>query len=101
MWQDELRIFLSAVTSEFGRARDAVAAHLRSLEVLLRAQSYLRQEAGSDTTPQKLKDYIRDYIRDCSAVICGKSSWASPRAKAAKLFVQMLPTGIAKASFPP
>ena len=50
MPQDEFRIFLSAVTSEFGRARDAVAADLRSREALLRVQSDFRQEAGSDTT---------------------------------------------------
>ena len=45
------RIFLSAVTSEFGRARDAVAADLRSRETLLRAQSDFRQEAGMVTRP--------------------------------------------------
>jgi hypothetical protein len=30
MSQDEFRIFLSAVSSEFGKARDAVAADLRA-----------------------------------------------------------------------
>ena len=40
MLEGEFRIFLSAVTSEFGKARDAVAADLRSREVaLLRVQS--------------------------------------------------------------
>jgi len=97
MWQDELRIFLSAITSKFGRAGDAVAAHLRSLESLLRAQMDFPQEAGSDFTLQKLQDYIRD----CSAVICSKRGCASPRAEAAEPFVQMLPTGIAKASYRP
>src|SRR6266481_5512666 len=72
MPQDEFRIFLSAVSSEFGKARDAVAADLRSRETLLRVQSDFRQEAGSDTTLKKL----HDYIRDCSAVVCviGKRS---------------------------
>jgi hypothetical protein len=94
MPQDEFRIFLSAVTSEFGRARDAVAADLRSREALLRVQSDFRQEAGSDTTLKKL----HDYIRDCSAVACviGKRSSALPPPKAAEPFAHMLPSGIAK-----
>jgi hypothetical protein len=54
MSQDEFRIFLSAVSSEFGRARDAVAADLRSREALLRVQSDFRQEAGSG-----LSNYVR------------------------------------------
>ena len=41
----EFRIFLSAVTSEFGRARDALAADLRSRGLLVRVQSDFRQEA--------------------------------------------------------
>ena len=84
MSQDQFRIFLSAVTSEFGRARDAVAADLRSREALLRVQSDFRQEARSDTTLQKL----HDYIRDCSAVVCiiGKRSGALPPPKAAEPF---------------
>src|SRR5215470_12408094 len=97
MSQDEFRIFLSAVTSEFGKARDAVAADLRSREALLRVQSDFRQEAGADTTLRKL----HNYIRDCSAVVCiiGKRSGALPPAKATEPFVHMLPGGIAKASY--
>jgi hypothetical protein len=63
----DFRIFLSAVTSEFGTARDALAADLRSRDTLVRVQSDFRQEADSDTTLKKL----HDYIRDCSAVDCG------------------------------
>jgi hypothetical protein len=97
MPQDEFRIFLSAVSSEFGKARDAVAADLRSREALLRVQSDFRQEAGSDTTLKKL----HDYIRDCSAVVCviGKRSGALPPPTAAEPFAHMLPGGIAKASY--
>src|SRR5215217_68753 len=62
----EFRIFLSAVTSEFGKARDALAADLRSRGLLVKVQSDFRQEADSDTTLRKL----HDYIQDCSAVIC-------------------------------
>jgi hypothetical protein len=51
----EFRIFLSAVTSEFGRARDALAADLRgSRGLLVRVQSDFRQEAAADTTLRKL-----------------------------------------------
>jgi tetratricopeptide (TPR) repeat protein len=94
---DEFRIFLSAVTSEFGKARDAVAADLRSREALLRVQSDFRQEPGSDTTLKKL----HDYIRDCSAVVCviGKRSGAFPTPEEAKPFAHMLPNGITRASY--
>jgi tetratricopeptide (TPR) repeat protein len=97
MPQDEFRIFLSAVTSEFGQARAAVAADLRSRETLLRVQSDFRQEAGSDTTLKKL----HDYICGCSAVVCviGKRSGALPPPKAAEPFAHMLPSGITKASY--
>lgn len=97
MSQDEFRIFLSAVTNEFGTARDAVAADLRSREALLRVQSDFRQESGNDTTLRKL----HDYIRDCGAVVCvvGKRSGALPTPKEAEPFAHMLPSGIAKASY--
>jgi hypothetical protein len=97
MSQPEFRIFLSAVTSEFGTARDGLAADLRSRETLLRVQSDFRQEPGSDTTLKKL----HDYIQDCSAVVCiiGRRSGAFPTAAEAQPFVQMLPPGIAKASY--
>jgi Domain of unknown function (DUF4062) len=97
MPQDQFRVFLSAVTSEFGNAREALAADLRSRELLLRVQSDFRQEAGSDTTLQKL----HDYIRDCSAAVCviGKRSGALPPPAAAKPFNHLLPPGIASASY--
>jgi hypothetical protein len=97
MPQDEFRIFLSAVSSEFGKARDAVAADLRAREAVLRVQSDFRQEAGSDTTLKKL----HDYICDCSAVVCiiGKRSGALPPPKAVEPFAHMLPNGITKASY--
>ena len=97
MSQGKFRIFLSAVTSEFGKARDALAADLRSREALLRVQSDFRQEPGSDTTLKKL----HDYIRDCSAVVCvmGRRSGALPAPAAAEFFADMLPKGMAKASY--
>jgi tetratricopeptide (TPR) repeat protein len=91
------RVFLSAVTSEFGSARDALAADLRSRDMLVRVQSDFRQEADSDTTLRKL----HDYIRDCSAVVCviGTRSGASPPPAAAAHFLDMLPAGISEASY--
>jgi hypothetical protein len=86
MPQDEFRIFLAAVSSEFGKARDAVAADLRSREALL-----------SDITLKRL----HDYIRDCSAVVCvvGKRSGSLPKPKEADPFAHMRRSGITKASY--
>jgi hypothetical protein len=94
---DEFRIFLSAVTSEFGKARDELAADLGSREALLKVQRDFRQEAESDTTLRKL----HNYIHDCSAVVCviGRRSGAVPPPAAASRFAHMLPPGIATASY--
>src|SRR4051794_21202074 len=91
------RIFLSAVTSEFGQARDGIAADLRSRGLLVKVQSDFRQEADSDTTLRKL----HDYIRACSVVICiiGTRSGACPPPAAAEPFAHMLPKGITEASY--
>ncbi|TDH59795.1 tetratricopeptide repeat protein [Dankookia rubra] len=93
----EFRVFLSAVTSEFGHTRSALAADLRSRSLLVRVQDDFRQEAAADTTLRKL----HDYIRDCAAVVCiiGSRSGACPPANAAVSFIHMLPSGIAKASY--
>src|SRR6516165_1407347 len=93
----EFRIFLSAVSSEFGAARDGLAADLRSRDTLVRVQSDFRQEAGSDTTLKKL----HDYICDCSAVVCviGTRSGACPPPGEAAPFLEMLPPGISEASY--
>jgi hypothetical protein len=93
----EFRVFLSAVSSELGSARDALAASLRSRDLLLRVQSDFRQQAMADTTLRKL----HDYIRDCSAVVCaiGQLSGAMPPAASAAPFAHMLPPGITEASY--
>jgi hypothetical protein len=93
----DFRVFLSAVSSEFGVARDTLAANLRSRDLLLRVQSDFHQEAAADTTLRKL----HDYIRDCSAVVCiiGQRSGAMPPAASAAPFAHMLPPGVAEASY--
>ena len=93
----EFRIFLSAVTSEFGRARDALAADLRSRDTLVKVQSDFRQQARSETTLEKL----HNYIRDCSAIVCiiGRRSGGCPPPAAAAPFLHMLPRGMTTASY--
>src|SRR3989442_231678 len=97
MPQKQFRVFLSAATGEFGKARDALAADLRAGEMLVRVQSDFRQEADADTTLKKL----HNYIRDCNAVVCitGKRSGALPPPAAAQPFAGMLPPRIARASY--
>ena len=97
MANGEFRIFISAVTSEFGAARDDIAADLGAREILVRVQRSFRQEADAHTTLCK----IHNYIRDCSAVICliGKRSGASPPQDAEVEFKGMLPPGFQRASY--
>jgi hypothetical protein len=91
------RVFLSAVTSEFGTARDAVANDLQSRDLQLRVQRSFRQEPGADT----LLRLLHDYIRECSAVVCviGTRNGACPSLAEAAEFAHLLPSGITDASY--
>src|SRR5271166_4290232 len=91
------RVFLSAVTSEFGTARGEVANDLQARDLQLRVQRSFRQEPGADT----LLRLLHDYIRDCSAVVCviGRRSGACPSPAAAADFAHLLPSGITAASY--
>ncbi len=93
----EFRVFLSAVTSEFGAVRDALANDLQARDLQLRVQRSFRQEAESDT----LLQLLHDYIRGCNAVVCviGSRSGACPPPAAAAAFAHMLPLGISEASY--
>ena len=93
----EFRVFLSAVTSESGLARDALANDLQARDVQVRVQRSFCQEPGADT----LLQLLHDYIRGCDAVVCviGKRSGACPPPDAAARFAHLLPPSITEASY--
>ncbi|HEY1934381.1 MAG TPA: DUF4062 domain-containing protein, partial [Acetobacteraceae bacterium] len=94
---DEFRVFLSAVTSEFGQARNALAKDLAARDTKVRVQDSFRAEAAADT----LLRLLHDYVRDCAAVVCvlGTRSGACPPPAAAAEFAGMRPRGITEASY--
>jgi len=91
------RVFLSAVTSEFGPARSALASDLRARGLEVKEQKDFRQEQDADTTLRLLEQYIRG----CDAVVAimGRSSGSLPPLAAAEPFRRMLPPGIEEASY--
>ena len=97
MVDGEFHVFISAVTSEFGKARDALAADLRARGLTVKIQSDFRKEADADTTLR----HLHDYIRKCSAVICliGRRSGDRPSAAAALPFADMRPDQFAQATY--
>jgi hypothetical protein len=74
MAQERLRIFISAVTSEFGKARDALAADLRARGHKVTVQSDFQQSPDSET----LLGALADYIRDCHLWCASSASTAEP-----------------------
>jgi len=93
----QFRVFLSAVTSEFGKARDALSADLRARGVSVSVQSDFRQEANADTLLAKL----HDYIWGCDAIVClvGRRPGEVPPDGASAPFAEMLPSGFDRASY--
>ncbi len=89
--------FVSAVTSECGKARDIVAAELRKLGFQVAVQSDFEQRPASITLLQKLYEYISG----CREVHCiiGARSGAFPSAEEAAPFSNLLPSGITEASY--
>ena len=92
-----LRIFISVVTSEFGKARDALASDLRARGHEVTVQSDFKQSPDSET----LLGSLTEYIRDCHAVVCivGKRCGACPPARAAERLKGVLPNDIKEASY--
>ena len=91
------RVFSSAVTSEFGRARDALANDLQSHDVIVRVQRSFRYDGEAETLLHKL----RNYIERCDVVPCliGARSGAFPTVAEAAPFRDDLPDGITEASY--
>lgn len=91
------RIFIFAVTSEFGKARDEIANDLSARGLLVKVQRQFRQEADTETTLAKLNKYISD----CFAVvhIAGARSGGFPGEDEAKPFRDVLPSEVARASY--
>jgi hypothetical protein len=97
MPEDRLKIFISAVTSEFVEARDAIASDLRARGHVVHVQSDFKQSPDSE----KLLGALAEYIRDCHAVICviGKRSGALPPRRAAERYADALPQEVKEASY--
>jgi tetratricopeptide (TPR) repeat protein len=91
------RVFLSAVTSEFGAARNEIASDLAARGLTVKVQRDFRQEATTETTLEKLDHYIRQ----CDALVhvAGKRSGAFPGEDEAKPFLHVLPAGVPRASY--
>ena len=94
------RVFLSAVSSEFGAARDALADALQALDMSVRVQrSFLY-----DPTAGTLLHQLANYIETCEAVVCligTRSGGGFPEREEAAPFLDrgILPPGIAEASY--
>lgn len=98
MGQPEVfRVFISAVSSEFGEARSLVTSDLRARGIEVKVQEDFRQEADSDTTLAKL----HELIKDCYAVVCvvGRRSGSVPPPAAAQPYADILPDGLEQASY--
>jgi len=91
---DQQRIFLSAVSSEFRKARAGLAKTLRGRPLVVREQDSFINEPGSATLLAKL----HDYIKACDKVVAfiGTRSGSSPPAAAAAEFRHLLPEDLAQ-----
>jgi hypothetical protein len=92
----EFRVFLSAVTSEFGAARDAVANDLRRAACSCECNAAFAGSRHPAAAIARLHPRLQR-----SAVVCviGNRSGACPSPAAAAEFAHLLPPGITKASY--
>ncbi len=94
----EFPVFLSAVSNEFGSARDWLASDLQSHDVPHRIQRSFRHDGQADTLLHKLANYIER----CGTVVCligRRSGTGFPQPGEAEAFRHCLPPGIAEASY--
>jgi tetratricopeptide (TPR) repeat protein len=92
------RVFLSAVTSEFGPVRDALANDLQSHDIIVCVQRSFRHDQNAGTLLHKL----RNYIQSCDAVIFligARSGAGFPTPVEAEPFRDDLPSGVTEASY--
>jgi hypothetical protein len=96
---DRFRVFISAVTSEFGSARDALANDLQSHDnLIVRVQRSFRYEDDAETLLHKL----RNYIETCDVMIFligARSGTGFPTAIEAEPFRGDHPQEITEASY--
>ena len=88
-------VFISAVTREFGAARDALANALQARGIEVKVQRSF--DLGDDTTLAKLHGYIRGCDR-VIAVIGAYSGMFPPDGAVTDEFRAMLPPGMTRAS---
>ncbi len=93
----EFRVFLSAVSSEFRNARNALTDDFGARDVLVKVQ----EQFLPDRTVRTLLHALDDYIRSCRTVICviGERSGACPEPDEVAKVPGVLPTGIDRASY--
>jgi tetratricopeptide (TPR) repeat protein len=91
------RVFLSAVSSEFASAPDALTDDFGARDVLVRVQEQFLPARRLHT----LLEALDGDIQTCEAVICviGKRSGACPKPEEAAPFQHILPDGVADASY--
>ena len=93
----EFRVFLSAVSSEFRTARNALTDDFGTRDVLVKVQ----EQFLPDRKVRTLLEALDDYIASCTTVICviGKRSGACPKPDEAAKVPGVLPAGIDRASY--
>jgi tetratricopeptide (TPR) repeat protein len=88
-------VFISAVTCEFGAARDALANALQAREIEVKVQRSFGQGDGTTLA------LLHDYIRKCDRVIAVIGAYAGlfpPEGAVKDRFREMLPPGMTRAS---
>jgi hypothetical protein len=94
---EDFHVFVSGVTSEFGKVRRRIATALRARGMIVKEQKNFRAEPLSTTTLKLLHDYIA--ICDAVVYVTGARSGAKPSSEEAAEFISMLPPGITQATY--